>query len=87
MRARCLSAYCREVSCDSDGMAPMHANVWFAEMQITGTFKHRKVEFVSEGFDVTKLSDPIYVRDDKAKTYTRVTEAVYADIVHGRMRF
>jgi fatty-acyl-CoA synthase len=57
------------------------------EMQVTGTFKHRKVELVNEGFDVTTLSDPIYVRDDAAKTYKLLTPPSYKDILDGTVRF
>jgi len=34
------------------------------EMPITTTFKHRKVEFVSDGFDPSRARDALYFRDD-----------------------
>ncbi|MGB6085416.1 long-chain-acyl-CoA synthetase, partial [Parvibaculum sp.] len=30
------------------------------EMEVTGTFKHRKVELVKEGFDPSTISEPLY---------------------------
>ena len=39
------------------------------EMEITGTFKHRKVDLVREGFDPRKIPDAIYFRDAAAGRY------------------
>ena len=33
------------------------------EMRITGTFKHQKVDYRKEGFDPTKVRDPLYFLD------------------------
>lgn len=56
-------------------------------MQITGTFKHRKVDLVREGFNVDALSDPVYIRDDAHKTFVRLTPAVHASILNKQLRF
>lgn len=56
-------------------------------MVITGTFKHRKVELVKEGFDVTEFDDPVYIKDDSKKTYVRVTPKVLSDIKQKCIRF
>ena len=34
------------------------------EIETTGTFKHRKVDLVKEGFDPKQIADPLYFRDD-----------------------
>jgi hypothetical protein len=60
--------------------------VWCVEMEVTGTFKHRKVELVNEGFDVNSLTDPIYIRDDTAKTYHPLTPATYSQLQTGALR-
>ena len=36
---------------------------------ITGNYKLRKVDLQREGFDSAQVPDPLFVRDDKAKTY------------------
>ncbi len=52
-------------------------------MQITGTFKHRKVDLVKEGFDLSQISDPVYLRDDKNRTYIPLTDAMAREIEAG----
>jgi len=54
-------------------------------MDTTGTFKYRKVDLVADGFDPSKTSDLIYVRD-KA-TYVRMKPERYAEILHGQAKF
>ena len=53
-------------------------------MDTTGTFKYRKVDLVADGFDPSKTSDLIYVRD-KA-TYVRMKPERYAEILHGQAK-
>ncbi|GAC1336719.1 MAG: long-chain-acyl-CoA synthetase [Beijerinckiaceae bacterium] len=52
-------------------------------LEITGTFKPRKMELVAEGFDPAKTSDPIYVEDKSAQAYVRMDAARYASLVSG----
>jgi len=56
------------------------------EIEITGTFKHRKVELVKEGFDPSKIDDPIYFNDHKQKTFVQLDDALYHKITKGEMR-
>ncbi|MGH0033280.1 MAG: long-chain-acyl-CoA synthetase [Myxococcota bacterium] len=53
------------------------------EQEVTGTFKIRKVELVREGFDPSLVSDPLYVRDEKAGAYVPLTPEVFAEIASG----
>ncbi|XP_045142401.1 very long-chain acyl-CoA synthetase, partial [Echinops telfairi] len=46
-------------------------------IEITGTFKHRKVNLVEEGFNPTVIKDSLYFLDDQAKTYVPMTEDIY----------
>jgi fatty-acyl-CoA synthase len=39
------------------------------EAEVTGTFKLRKVELQHEGYDLAKVRDPLFVRDDGARSY------------------
>jgi fatty-acyl-CoA synthase len=56
------------------------------EMEITGTFKMRKVELVKEGFDPSTIADPLYVLDAATNSYTPLDAARYADIISGRAK-
>lgn len=55
-------------------------------LDVTGTLKHRKVELVEEGFDPSMIDEPLYFRDDAAKTYVPLTPELHAKIVAGEMR-
>uniref|UniRef100_A0A8D2AKP1 long-chain-fatty-acid--CoA ligase n=1 Tax=Sciurus vulgaris TaxID=55149 RepID=A0A8D2AKP1_SCIVU len=46
-------------------------------LEITGTFKHRKVTLMEEGFNPTVIKDALYFLDDTAKTYVPMTEDIY----------
>ena len=48
----------------------------------TGTFKYRKVDLVSEGFDPERTADPLYVRDARGG-YVRITPERYATLAAG----
>lgn len=41
---------------------------------ITGTFKQRKVELVSEGYDLSRVKDPLYYLDREKETYSLLTQ-------------
>jgi len=56
------------------------------EMEITGTFKHRKVDLVKDGFDPDVVSDPLYFRDESAGAYVPLDKALYEKIVGGGVR-
>jgi fatty-acyl-CoA synthase len=56
------------------------------EMEITGTFKHRKVDLVKEGYDPQAISDPIYFNDPAAKAFVPLDDALFARINEGDVR-
>ncbi len=56
------------------------------EIEITGTFKHRKVELVKEGFDPDSVSDPIYFNDPASKSFVPLDKALYDKINGGGVR-
>jgi fatty-acyl-CoA synthase len=57
------------------------------EMEITGTFKQRKVELVREGFDPGAIPDPLYVFDADKQRYEPLDHARYEQILAGKMKF
>ncbi len=56
------------------------------EMQITGTFKHRKVDLVADGFDPTKITDLLYFDDPEQDAFVTLDKAVYERITSGSVR-
>ncbi|XP_003420201.1 long-chain fatty acid transport protein 2 [Loxodonta africana] len=60
---------------------PTYARPRFIRIQdtieITGTFKHRKVTLVEEGFNPAVIKDALYFLDDQAKMYVPMTEDIY----------
>lgn len=55
-------------------------------MEITGTFKYRKVTLVEEGFNPSVIKDALYFLDDKAETYVPMTEDIYNAINSGTLK-
>ncbi|KAK2491986.1 hypothetical protein MC885_005906 [Smutsia gigantea] len=60
---------------------PGYARPRFLRIQdtidITGTFKHRKVTLVEEGFNPEIIKDSLYFLDDKTAMYVPMTEDIY----------
>ena len=56
------------------------------EPEVTGTFKLRKVDLKAEGFDTSKISDPLFVRDDAAGAYLPLTPERLAALRSGELR-
>lgn len=55
-------------------------------LEMTGTFKMKKVRLVEEGFDPAHISDPVYFLEPQKKTYVRLTEDIHAAIVSREMK-
>ena len=53
-----------------------------SEIEITGTFKYRKIDLVTEGFDPALVKDPLFFRDP-AKGYVKITKAVHTKLLAG----
>ena len=56
------------------------------EAQTTGTFKYRKVELVEEGYDVSKVNNPIYFGAMGSDGYEPLTSEGVARINAGELR-
>jgi hypothetical protein len=52
------------------------------DMQITGTFKHRKVDYQREGYDPSKVSDPLFFLD--GDQYVPLDRELYRKLLEGR---
>ncbi|HXJ34484.1 MAG TPA: AMP-binding protein [Candidatus Eisenbacteria bacterium] len=55
-------------------------------MDVTGTLKQRKHTFASEGYDPKAVTDPLFVRDDDARSYVPLTAERYAAVTSGQLR-
>ena len=56
------------------------------EIEVTGTFKQRKVDLVRDGFDPSTIADPLYWFDPATGRYERLDAARYADIAEDRIK-
>ena len=55
-------------------------------LDVTGTFKQRKVGFVAEGFDPARTTDPLYVINTATETFDPIDAATHARIISGAVR-
>ncbi|CAO1381785.1 unnamed protein product [Diamesa serratosioi] len=55
------------------------------ELPMTGTFKLQKRDLQLEGYDLTKITDPIYIVQNDG-TYKRFTDKDFDDVKNGRAR-
>ncbi len=56
------------------------------EMEVTGTFKQRKVELVKQGFDPTAIQDPLFFRHPEKGSYVQLDQSLHESIVAGDVR-
>jgi fatty-acyl-CoA synthase len=70
---------------------PPYARPIFLRIQsatdITGTFKYRKVDLVTVGFDPAKTDDPLYFAHPEQQKYVPMTKELFAQIADGGFRF
>ena len=55
------------------------------EMEVTTTFKQKKVDLVMQGFDARQTDDPIYFSDPRSQSFVRVDSALYDKIASGQI--
>lgn len=58
-----------------------------AEVEVTGTFKYRKVELVAEGFDPSTIQDQMFFMNQSSGQYEPLTSELYAQIQAGEIRY
>lgn len=49
---------------------------------MTGNYKLRKIDLQREGFDASLVRDPLYLRDDAARTYVTLTPEALQRVMH-----
>ena len=55
-------------------------------IDVTATFKQKKVDLVKQGFDPGAIADPIYFNDPAAKAFVRLDAPLYERICAGEVR-
>lgn len=55
-------------------------------LDMTGTFKQRKVDLVGDGFDPARVSDPLYFNDAAQKRFVPIDADLHRRIVSGEIR-
>jgi fatty-acyl-CoA synthase len=56
------------------------------EIDITGTFKQRKLDLAKVGFDLSQFRDPIFLLDAETGRYEPLTHDIYKAIVSGKAK-
>ncbi|PZC72568.1 hypothetical protein B5X24_HaOG210926 [Helicoverpa armigera] len=83
-RALCL----RRVAAELDDALPSYARPLFIrlinDIEITGTFKLKKLQYQKEGFDPEVIKDPLYFRS--GPDFVPVTPQLYTDICTGKIK-
>ncbi|GBP23076.1 Long-chain fatty acid transport protein 4 [Eumeta japonica] len=73
---------------DLDDLLPSYARPLFLrimnEIEITGTFKLKKLQYQKEGFDPDVIKEPLYFRC--GNEYKPVTSKLYTDICNAKVK-
>jgi fatty-acyl-CoA synthase len=56
------------------------------ELEITATFKQIRGDLIREGFDPSRIADPVYFHDTEGKVFVPLDSALYDRIVSGKIR-
>ena len=56
------------------------------ELDVTGTFKQRKIDLVREGFDPSATTDAMFFHDPEAHAFVRLEKSLHDRIVAGAVR-
>lgn len=75
---------------DMSKVLPSYAQPLFirilSSMDLTGTYKLRKVDYQKEAFDLDKVTDQIYFLHPSTRSYVPFTKELYDDLKSGKMR-
>lgn len=68
-------------------MLPAYARPLFVriieKVPLTGTYKLKKKDLQTDGFNINTVKDPIYFYDSRIKKFSLLTSALYNDICNG----
>ena len=57
-----------------------------SSIDLTGTYKLRKVDYQKEGFDIARVQDAIYMMDSASQLYVRYTHELQEKLISGKIR-
>jgi len=80
-----LAAVARHMRALPDYARPLFLRVSGA-LETTATFKHKKQDLASQGFDPSLIADPLYVFDRARDAYVALDRGCFARIQSGAMR-
>jgi fatty-acyl-CoA synthase len=73
-----------------DSSLPPYARPLFVRvrerLETTGTFKLKKGELCTEGFNPHSVRDPIFFRDPAKNAYVRLTPELFEELSAGKLR-
>ena len=55
-------------------------------MDMTGTYKLRKVDYQKEAYDISRVKDPIYFLESASQSYVPLTTSLYQQLFSGQLR-
>lgn len=55
-------------------------------LDITGTFKYVKTKLVADGFDLNRITDPLYFLDEKVRDYVPLTQEIFNAVSSGKIK-
>ena len=71
-------------------MLPSYARPLFVRiiknLPLTGTYKLKKKELQMEGFNITKIKDPVYFYDNRSQKFELLSSLLYNDILNGVLK-
>jgi fatty-acyl-CoA synthase len=71
-------------------LLPPYARPLFLRVQqgldMTATFKHQKSQLTSDGYDPSRIEDPLYFDHPARQTFVPLNAALYDDIRRGQIR-
>jgi fatty-acyl-CoA synthase len=57
-----------------------------SQLPVTSTFKQRKIDLVTAGFDPRRSADPLYFNDPRTQSFRPLDQASYEAIISGTVR-
>jgi fatty-acyl-CoA synthase len=55
-------------------------------IEVTSTFKQKKIDLVREGFDPSNVAEPIFFNDPRARAFVPLDKALHETICSGKLR-
>ena len=76
----------RQVNLDLPKYARPHFLRILKTVDMTGTFKYKKVDLRNDGFNPNVIDDELYVINDQDRTYHPLTTEIYDNITNGSLK-